>query len=146
MESSGALQILQALIQGFDPFTGEELPSGTVLQKAQVIRALLAATAALESHAVRAQRRAQLPQNVGRPWSAPEEEQLVSQFRAGEDLRVIARRHGRTLNGIEARLEKLGLLAAQDRLTRNRFVSECLCAVDYSVSAAERLRPQPSTS
>ena len=36
-------------------------------------------------------------------------------------LQVIAKRHGRTLRAIEARLEKLGLIAAADRITRNGF-------------------------
>lgn len=43
-------------------------------------------------------------------------------FRAGEDLLAISRRHGRTLNAIEARLERLGITEEQ-RVTRNRFLT-----------------------
>jgi hypothetical protein len=42
MKESRARQILQALVQGVDPLTGEELPTGTILQHADVLRALLA--------------------------------------------------------------------------------------------------------
>ena len=47
MQEIRARQILQSLVQGIDPFSGEELPEGTVLQEAEVMRALLAGVAAL---------------------------------------------------------------------------------------------------
>ena len=122
MEQLDARQVLQRLVQGFDPVTGEVLPPGTVLHQAEVIGALLAAIAALESYAARTRRRAQLPQNVGRPWTAAEEQQLTAAFRSGEPLTQIAGRHCRTLAAIEARLERLGLLSAEQRVTRNRYV------------------------
>ncbi len=123
MDRLGARQILQALVQGFDPVTGAELPADTVVQHAEVIRALLAAIAALEADALRTRRRAQLPGNVGRPWSSEEEERLSAAFRAGEALPAIAARHRRTVAAIEARLERLGLLAPEQRTTRNRYVT-----------------------
>jgi hypothetical protein len=123
MERPGAREILQALILGFDPFTGEELAQETVLQKADVIRAMLAGVAAMDADAARAQRRAHLPENVGRVWTKEEEQLLVTSFRAGEDLRLVSRQHGRTLNAIEARLERLGLITPDQRITRNRFLT-----------------------
>jgi hypothetical protein len=104
MQERRARQILQALIQGVDPFNGHELPSGTVLQQADVIRALLVGVAAMEQDAARASRRAQLPRNIGRTWSAEENSRLVDAFQAGENLGDIATKHGRTLRAIEARL------------------------------------------
>ena len=41
MKEQRARHILQALVQGIDPLTGEELAPGTVLQQADVLRALL---------------------------------------------------------------------------------------------------------
>jgi hypothetical protein len=120
----GARQILQALVEGFDPLTGDELPPDTVLQQAEVMRALLAGIQALEAGAARAQRRAQLPANVGHSWSADEEIRLVTAFHSGEPLADVARRHGRTLTAIEARLEKLGLLTERQRQTHNRFITD----------------------
>ena len=122
MKEQRARHILQALVQGIDPFTGDELPPGTILQQAEVLRALLAGVSALEQTAARAQRRAQLPGNVGRAWTADEERTLVAAFKSADPLPDIAVRHGRTLRAIEARLEKLGLLTAEERSTDNSFV------------------------
>lgn len=123
MQRPDAREILQALVQGYDPFTGEELPSGSVLQQAEVMRALLAGISALDAGAARALRRAQLPENVGRSWSVDEETNLATAFRNGDSLAVLAERHGRTPTAIEARLEKMGLVTPQERVTSNRFIA-----------------------
>ncbi len=121
MKESRARQILQALVQGVDPLTGEELAPGTVLQHADVLRALLAGVDALGQMAARAQRRAQLPGNVGRPWNSQEEQALIKEFQRGDTTAAIAASHGRTLRAIEARLERLGLLTPEQRTTQNSF-------------------------
>jgi len=121
MQEQRARKILQALVQGVDPTTGAELEAGTVLQRADVLRALLAGVAALEQNSARAHRRAQLPENVGLPWSDDEERTLVSEFQSGDSLSEIAAKHGRTLRAIEARLERLGLITADQRTTNNSF-------------------------
>ena len=121
MRETRAREILQALIQGVSPFDGEELPPGTILQQADVLRALLAGVSALEEGEARAERRAQMPENMGRPWSDEEQELLVSAFNAGEPLSEIAARHRRTLRAIEARLEKFGFISSDQRTTRDRF-------------------------
>ena len=121
MQQPRARQILQSLIQGIDPVTGEELPRETVLQRAEVLRALLAGLSALELTAARAQRRAQLPGNVGQAWTTEEEARLVAAFKRGDSPVAIGRQHGRTLRAIEARLEKLGLMTAEQRTTRGGF-------------------------
>jgi hypothetical protein len=123
MDPVGARQILEALVQGMDPMSGAELPAGTVVQRAEVIRALLAGIGALEADVVRQRKRAQLPENVGRPWKTDEEDRLTEAFRAGEALAAIASRHRRTIAAIESRLERLGLLAPEQRTTRNRYIT-----------------------
>ena len=121
MQEQRARKILQALVEGVDPTTGGEIDAGAVLQRAEVLRALLAGITALEQVSARAQRRAALPDNVGRAWSADEERTLVTEFQAGDSLADIAARHGRTLRAIESRLERLGLLTAEQRTTQNSF-------------------------
>jgi hypothetical protein len=121
MQEHRAREILQSLVQGIDPFNGEDLPCGTVLQQADVLRALLAGVVALDQLAARASRRAQLPQNIGRAWSADEQSMLIDAFQSGEPVGDIAEKHGRTLRAIEARLEKLGLITASERTTQDRF-------------------------
>jgi len=139
MEHPAAQQILQSLVDGLDPLTRGQLPTDTVLQQAEVLRALLAGITALEADAVRSRRRAQLPQNVGRPWSGAEEQRLAAAYRAGEDPRQIAAAHHRTLAAIEARLERLGLISADERVTRNRYLSrEDSAPVGIPKSARQR--------
>jgi hypothetical protein len=121
MTQTRARQILQKLIQGLDPITGEELPQETVLQHADVLRALLAGLSALELTAARDQRRAQLPDNVGQVWTTEEESRLVTAFERGVAPVEIAREHRRTVRAIEARLEKVGLIKPEDRTTRRGF-------------------------
>jgi hypothetical protein len=121
MNAQKAQQILQALIQGADPFSGEELPAGTVLQQADVLRAMLAGLGALERGNARSARRAQMPGNVGRPWTQAEELSLIAEIQADAALKDIASKHGRTLRAIEVRLEKLGLISTDQRLTQNRY-------------------------
>lgn len=121
MHQTRARQILQSLIQGIDPISTEELPRETVLQQADVLRALLAGLSALEQMAARAQRRAQLPDNVGQAWTTEEERKLIAEFKSGDSPVTIAHEHGRTLRAIEARLEKLGLITEEQRTTRGGF-------------------------
>jgi hypothetical protein len=121
MQQQRARTILQGLVQGVDPATAEELPGGTILQQADVLRALLAGIAALEQVGARAQRRAQLPDNVGRTWTAEEEQTLITGFQEGVPVAQIAIKHRRTVRAIEARLERLGLLTAEQRTTHNSF-------------------------
>ena len=115
-------QVLQALVQGVDPETSAELPMDTVLNRVDVLRALLAAIEALDAVSARSLRRAQLPGSVGKTWSDEEERQLKVEFAGGEPVTVIAAKHGRTVRAIEARLERLGLLRADQRTTNNSFL------------------------
>ena len=115
-------QVLQALVQGIDPKTSAELPTDTVLNRVDVVRALLAPIEALDAVSARALRRAQLPGSVGKTWSDEEERQLKAEFAGGEPVTVIATKHGRTVRAIEARLERLGLLRADQRTTNNSFL------------------------
>ena len=122
MNSTRAKSILQSLIQGIDPITDEELSRESVLQKSDVLRALLAGVAALELTTAREQRRSQLPQSVGKAWTDQEEQQLRNEFAGSEPIEQIATRHARTIRAIEARLEKMGLITADQRSTSNSFL------------------------
>ena len=117
-----ARNVLHALIQGVDPDTGNELPSDTVLNRPDVLRALLASVAALDAVQARALRRAQLPPSVGKTWEDKEERKLREAYQQGMPIPEIAARHGRTVRAIEARLVKLGLLQEDERTTGNPFL------------------------
>jgi hypothetical protein len=117
-------QVLEALVQGIDPENGSDLPADTVLNRVDVVRALLAAIAALDAVNARALRRAQLPGSVGKTWSDDEERQLKEEFAAAEPIPHIAEKHGRTVRAIEARLERLGLLRPDQRTTQSAFLGD----------------------
>ena len=89
-------EALQALVQGVDPENGAELPADTILNRVDIIRALMAATATLDAVHERAMRRAQLPESVGKKWSEEKEQQLKIEFAEGEPVSTIARKHRRT--------------------------------------------------
>ena len=120
---SRAREIIKALIQGVNPLSGDALPADNILNNADVLRAMLVAAVSIEESIARAARRAQLPGNVGNNWSKEEEATLVAAYKAGEQPPVIAARHGRTIRAIEARLERLGIMTADQRTTDNSFTS-----------------------
>jgi len=116
-------QVLQSLVQGLDPETGQELRGDTVLNRVDVVRALLTALGALESINARMLRRAQLPESVGKSWSSDEEWSLTEEYqKQGMSISDIAIKHGRTMRAIETRLEKLGLIKPEDRTTSSSFI------------------------
>jgi hypothetical protein len=121
MNTKQASQILSALIQGIDPATGEPLPAEGVLHRANVLRAMLAAVEALEQQSNRATRRAALPKNVGVRWTSDEERELVTAFQRGDSLVKLAETFGRTVRSVELRLQKLGLITPDQRLTQDPF-------------------------
>lgn len=141
MRDQRAQQILRSLVNGADPFTGEDLSPSTVLQQADVIRAMLAGCSALEERTARASRRAQLPKNAGRAWTTEEQERLVQAFHAGESWEEIAARHGRSLRGIESRLETLGLITEEQRTTEKRFEANPSDEMRESQGSRPRGRP-----
>jgi hypothetical protein len=117
-----ALEIIESLIMGLDPETNEALPKSSVLNRSDVLRAFLAATAALEQVMARSARRAMLPSGVGRTWTDEEEQQLRAMFEDKAPVEAIAEKHRRTVRAIEARLEKIGLITSDQRTTNTIFM------------------------
>jgi hypothetical protein len=114
MNTKDAASIIDTLIKGHDPESGEDLPPETVLHRASVIRALLVAKAAMESVNARKARRDLLPQCVGQTWSPEEEERLATAYKNGATIAALAKDHMRTERAIEARLIRLGLREVTD--------------------------------
>jgi hypothetical protein len=115
--------VLQSLVHGLNPMTGDELPKGDIVNNIEVNRAMSTAVMALDQMMARLTRRDMLPEKVGKGWTEEEEQELKDEFGRSEPLPLIATKHGRTLRAIEARLERLGLLAADQRVTDNSFFS-----------------------
>jgi hypothetical protein len=135
MDDQKALSIVSALANGVNPLSGEVFPVDSPYQASEVVRALFAATRALErvgqlsqgasaapgAAAPRERTRPAMPGNVGKPWSPEEDQRLLAEFQEGRKPAELARLLGRTLAGVEARLEKHGRLTPQQRQTTNRY-------------------------
>ena len=115
--------ILDSLVQGIHPKTGGELPEDSVVNEIDVARAMATAVLALDQISARIARRAQLPESVGKTWTEEEERQLKDEFSRSEPMPLIATKHGRTIRAIEARLERIGLLTTDLRMTANPFLA-----------------------
>lgn len=113
--------VLQSLVHGLNPMTGDDLPKGDIVNNIEVNRAMSTAVIALDQMMARLIRRDALPEKVGKGWTEDEEQRLRDSFNRREPLPDIAAKHGRTLRAIEARLERLGFLAADQRVTDNSF-------------------------
>lgn len=110
MDEVTALKLIDTLANGVNPASGELLAADSPCQQPDVLRALWLASRALQEQRLRILRQSSLPANVGKPWSEEENNALVGEFHAGRGLADIASLHQRTQAGIQARLEKLGLL------------------------------------
>ncbi len=114
MDVQKSFQIVKALADGINPFTGEVLDAQHVCQQPDAVRALHHAAAELERIARREQRleraRLTLPENTGKAWSVEEDRMLLTRFRNGVEVADMAALHSRTAGAIRARLEKLGQL------------------------------------
>ena len=125
MAADTASEILTTLAAGFDPRSGHTLGDDAVWRDAAIGDALRAGAAALTAEARMRARRSNPAQsavpNRGKPWSAEDEEALLAAFAREEPLAEIGTSLGRSVRAIEARLEKLGQLAPEQRTTSDRF-------------------------
>ena len=109
------LKILEALAEGLDPHTDELLPDGHVLNRSDVVRALMRTTTTLQAlHNGTSKRN---PPNAGLPWTEAEEQNLAKGFEEGLPMTRLASIHGRTTGAIRSRLLRLGLINIDDGST-----------------------------
>ncbi len=110
MEPDRAIEIIQSLADGVDPFSGERSPSGSPYQQADTVRALHLALEGL----TKLRRSTSRKTGPGRAWTEDEEQELLREFDAKVDVEEIAAKHERTKSAIWARLEKLGRIQRKD--------------------------------
>jgi hypothetical protein len=111
MNEQRALAIVSALADGVNPITGEVFPADSPYQDVQIVRALVFLTRLFETKN-RARPKSNMPANAGKPWNDGEDEQLLREFDRGQPLEKLAQMHGRTVAGIQARLERHGRIKA----------------------------------
>ena len=110
METKRALEILTALADGVDPYTGEVYSKDSPYQNAETVRALLYTVQSVKQLEFRSKRDKTLPGKAGKPWDKEEEAALLQAFDSGTDMGEIAKKHMRSQVAIKARLIKLGKL------------------------------------
>lgn len=111
MEEHKALEVIRALADGVDPYTGEVFPVDSPYQNAQTVRALFTAIDALETAVKRKERRRNLPERAGKPWDNDESKLLIKRFDEGVLISEIAREHKRTIGAIQSQLLKMGKIS-----------------------------------
>jgi hypothetical protein len=131
MDETKTVAILSALANGVNPLTGEIFGADSPYQQTEVVRALFAALERFKSVEPPTSKpkpnpktRADAPSNVGKPWTEEEDRRLLAEFDRGRKPTELARELGRTLAGIEARLERHGKLSPKERTTANRYPRE----------------------
>jgi hypothetical protein len=141
MDETKTVAILSALANGVNPLTGEIFGADSPYQQTEVVRALFAALDRFKSgepsqpsptprasskptQKTTQKPRPDAPSNVGKPWTEEEDRRLLAEFDSGRKPTELAREFGRTLAGIEARLERHGKLSPKERTTANRYPRE----------------------
>lgn len=104
MSNQEAAEILQTLLKGFCPRTGEELPPEDSSRQPEVAEAMTTAALSL--------RRRELgqPRRANHFWGCQEVDQLFDELHGGLSIETIAWKHGRTVGAIWARLQLLDVL------------------------------------
>jgi len=110
MELDRAKEIIRALADGVDPYTGEPFPPDSPYQRADTVRALYTILEAAESGKKPRKPADPTKPRAGGKWTPEEERRLRDAFTAHKPIPELAKDHGRTTGAITARLVKLGLI------------------------------------
>lgn len=96
MDAERAIEIIQSLADGVDPYSGERFASDSPYQQADTVRALHLALEGLTNLRRSKARKA----GPGRPWSEDKEKELLRQFDDKIDVEEIAAKHERAKGAI----------------------------------------------
>ena len=117
MTAERAIEVLEMLMEGIDPNTGEALPQAFLFEQADVILALCRAVESLKREISSDQTRDKTRQraaksvkaNAGRSWTKEEDQQLAALATSGASLERMCTLLQRCPRGIKNRLSKLGI-------------------------------------
>lgn len=108
MDLNRVREIISALADGHNPFTGEVFAEDSVFNNPETVRALYTALDLINSRVKSGNRKRNLPENAGKNWEDEEISQLIREFDKGMNINDIAETHSRTSWGIRQKLIKLG--------------------------------------
>ena len=110
MDILRAIEILGALAQGVDPYSGEVFEEAHVCNQPDTIRAFYCILRELEKPEETFKKR---PENAGKPWEKEDDEKLWKLFREGMEIKELQVVFKRSRGSIMARLEKIMLRKQQ---------------------------------
>ena len=128
MSPERAVEIIENLVDGIHPLTGEILPESNICEEPGIMDALNYAIQVLNERivaerAIEQYRRQQVkdtsvkddkikrkqPENAGKPWLPEDDAELLKLYKAGVSVTEIAKQYKRTKGAIRARLVRLGM-------------------------------------
>lgn len=133
MNAIQAQEILQMLLNGIDPVTGEIFPDDHVCNEPDVIRAFHHAITALGKECIQNQQddkgktdKSKDPstENAGKPWTSEDDGNLIEMYEDGVSITKIAAHYKRTRGAIRSRLVKLGLEEDKDHIPESKVGSD----------------------
>ena len=117
MNAERAIEILEMLLEGIDPYTGEALPQAFIFEQADVVLALYRAVQSLKRETVTQSNSARPGEgitkngrlNAGRPWTEEDDRRLKELVASNVSLERMCNILHRRSRGIQKRLTRLGL-------------------------------------
>ena len=128
MSPERAVEIIENLVDGIHPLTGEILPEDNICEETGIVDALNCAIRVLNerivaNRAIEEYRRQQIreamekenkakrkqPENAGKPWPQGDDAELLKLYKAGVSVKEIAKQYKRTIGAIRSRLVELGM-------------------------------------
>ena len=104
MTPSRAIEIIEALAQGEDPYSGQRLSNESVFERADTVRALFLAVEGLQKLHKTTKRKSSAHRMTGQAWVSEEEQRLIERFESKVDVKEIAKEFERSEGAIWARL------------------------------------------
>ena len=128
MSPERAVEIIENLVDGIHPLTGEILPESNICEEPGIVDALNCAIQVLNerivaNRAIEEYRRQQSrgtvnevasieekkPDNTGKPWLPKADAELLELYKSGVSVKEIAKKFKRTNGSIRSRLAALGV-------------------------------------
>ena len=116
MDIERAKALLGALADGVNPITGEVLPEDDSCNQVEIVRALNIILRALEKQPPKANLKS--PENAWRVWTKEDENDLCRMFDAGYTKEEICNHFKRSVDGIAAKLVRLGKISEREEFRR----------------------------
>ena len=106
MDIVTAKEIIAALADGVNPITGEVLPTDSVCNNADVVRAFYTVLSNIDPIV----KKKVTQENAGKPWSEEDDELLEKMLKEGARKKDLQEYFKRSSSSINARFARLGLI------------------------------------